>query len=50
MNVSHLFNFLCTSLKQGVRWDSNMKWKPAEDNSIDFLIHFATDHGPNNWY
>jgi hypothetical protein len=32
----------------GVRWDSNMKWKPAEDNSIDFLVHFATDIDPSN--
>ena len=33
--------------KTGVRWDSNMKWKPAEDNSIDFLVHFATDTDPS---
>ena len=31
----------------GVRWDSNMKWKPTEDNSIDLLIHFATDTDPS---
>ena len=31
----------------GVRWDSNMKWKPVEDNSIDLLVHFAKDVDPS---
>ena len=31
------------AFQTGVRWDSNMKWKPVEDNSIDLLVHFAKD-------
>lgn len=27
----------------GKRWHANMKWKPVEDNSIDFLIKFAQE-------
>ena len=37
------FKFPLYAFKTGVRWNSNMKWKPAEDNSIDFLVHFATE-------
>lgn len=28
------------NLKQGVTWNRNLKWKPPDDNTIDFLIRF----------
>ena len=30
----------------GLRWDYNLKWKPVEDNSIDFLVKFAQEKDP----
>ena len=31
------------NLRQNITWLSNIKWKPPEDNTIDFLIRFEKD-------
>lgn len=31
--------------KAGVRWDYQFKWKPAQDNTIDFLVNY--ERNPN---
>jgi hypothetical protein len=42
-NTTALLKYPIYQMEIGKRWYANMKWKPVEDNSIDFLVRFAKE-------
>jgi hypothetical protein len=42
-NTTKALKYPLYPMEIGKRWYANMKWKPVEDNSIDFLIKFAQE-------